>query len=56
MLALQIERAMTLRLHGLKISSQSALEKLRQIKAGHARVNSVKTPVITSLTRVSETI
>jgi transposase len=56
MLALQIERAMTLRLHGLKISSQSALEKLRQIKAGHARVNSVKTPVITSLTEEHKTI
>jgi len=56
MLALQLERAMTLRLHGLKISSQTALEKLRQIKAGHARVNSVRTPVITTLTEEHKTI
>jgi len=55
-LALQIERAMTLRLHGLKISSQTALEKLRQIKAGHARVNSVKTPLITTLTEEHKSI
>ena len=55
-LALQLERAMTLRLHGLKISSQTALEKLRQIKAGHARVNSVRTPVITTLTEEHKTI
>jgi transposase len=55
-LALQVERAMTLRLHGLKISTQTALEKLRQIKAGHARVNSVKTPVITTLTEEQKTI
>jgi len=55
-LALQVERTMTLRLQGLKISTQTALEKLRQIKAGHARVNSVKTPVITTLTDEHKTI
>lgn len=48
-MALQVERYMTLRLRGLKISAQTALEKLRQIKAGHTLVNSVKTPVITTL-------
>jgi len=55
-LALQMERVMTLKLHGLKISTQTALEKLRQIKAGHARVNSVKTALITTLTEEHKAI
>jgi len=55
-LALQLERTMTLRLRGLKISTQTALEKLRQIKAGHTRVNSVRTPLITTLTEEHKTI
>lgn len=48
-MALQMERYMSSRLQGLKISTGTALERLRQIKAGDAVVNSVKTPVITTL-------
>jgi transposase len=48
-LALQLERHMHSRLSGVKLSVQTALEKLKSIKAGHLLVNSVKTPVLTNL-------
>lgn len=48
-IALQMERYMTSRLQPLKISTQTALEKLRQIKAGEVVLNSAKTPVVTAL-------
>jgi transposase len=48
-MALQMERYMMARLQPLKISAQTALEKLRQIKAGHVVLNSAKSPVITAL-------
>ncbi len=48
-LALQIERYMHSRLRGIKLSIQTALEKLKNIKAGHLIVNSVKIPLITML-------
>jgi len=48
-IALQVERYMTSRLQALKISTQTALEKLRQIKAGEVVLNSARSPVITAL-------
>ena len=48
-MALQMERYMTVRLQPIHISAQTALDKLRQIKAGHVVVNSAKTPVLTAL-------
>jgi transposase len=49
MLALQLERYMTTRLRDSNTSVQTAIEKLRQIKAGQLTVNSVKTPVLTAV-------
>jgi len=37
---------MAARLKGTKTSVQTALEKLRQIKAGHITLNSVKKPML----------
>jgi len=48
-MALQMERYMTSRLRPLNLSARSALDKLRQIKAGHVVVNAAKTPVLTAL-------
>ena len=48
-MALQMERYMTARLQPLRISAQTALEKLRQIKAGQVVLNGAKAPVITAL-------
>ena len=45
-MALQMERFMAARLEGTKTSVQTALEKLRQIKAGHLTLNSVKKPML----------
>jgi transposase len=45
-LALQMERFMAARLEGTKTSVQTALEKLRQIKAGHFTLNSVPKPML----------
>jgi len=47
-IALQMERYMTARLEGTKISVQTALAKLRQIKAGHMMLNSAKTTMLTA--------
>jgi len=47
-LALQIERYLHAHLREIKVSVATALEKLRQIKAGSLVINRVKTPVITA--------
>ena len=49
-IALQIERCMRLTLQDMKLSAHSALEKLRQIKAGQILVNSLKTPMLSTAT------
>ena len=49
-LALQIERYLHAHLHEMKVSAATALDKLKQIKAGRMVVNRVRTPVITMAT------
>ena len=48
-LALQVERFMRFKLSVIKQSVQSALDKLKNIKAGQMVVNSARIPVITAL-------
>jgi transposase len=47
-LALQIERYLHSHLHEMKVSAATAIDKLRQIKAGRLVVNAVSTPMLTA--------
>jgi transposase len=55
-LALQVERFMHYKLSGIKQSVQSALDNLKNIKAGKMVINSVKTPVMTTLNEEHKSI
>ena len=49
-LALQVERYMQTHLEGVPFSVRSALDKLKNIKAGQLPLNEAKTPIITTAT------
>jgi len=55
-LALQMERTMKSRLSESNTSVETAIEKLRQVKAGELTVNWVKTPILSAIGKEQKAI